>query len=88
MNVTKNISKRMLLYRVSFCKTYNSRSVSSLVCVSLFSTVMTKNPTNNGCPKAVTFLRIISDLICIENFKTKIDRYMYFSFTAAGKYAS
>ena len=67
--ILQNISTRMLFYRLSSHKTYNSRSVSSLICESSFSTVTAKDPSNNGCPKAVDIPRIISDIICIENFK-------------------
>ena len=77
--ILQHISTRMLLYRPSSHKTYNSQSVSSLVCESFFGTVTAKYPSNNGCPKAVDVPRIISDIICIENIKNKTDRYMYIS---------
>ena len=74
--ILQNISMRMLLYRLSSHKTYNSQSVSSLVCESFLS---------NRCPKAVDVPRIISDIICIEKFKNKTDRYMYISLLCHGK---
>ena len=82
----QNISTRILLYRLSKKKTYNARSISSLVCESFFSTVTAKDPSSSGCPKAVDVPRILSDIICIENYKNRTDRNFFLSTARVQKY--
>ena len=67
--ILQNISVRLSLYTQSKFRTYNHRSISSLVCESFFSTMASKDPGKTGCPKAVDVPKIMSDMITIEEYK-------------------
>lgn len=74
--ILQNISVRMSLYEISKFKTYNPRSISSLVCESFFSTISSRDPGKTGCPKAVDVPKIMSDMITIEEYKQLTLRYV------------
>ena len=67
--ILQNISVRLSLYTTSKFRTYNHRSISSLVCESFFSTIASKDPGKTGCPKAVDVPKIMHDMITIEEYK-------------------
>ena len=67
--ILQNISVHLSLYQIAKCKTYNPRSISSLVCESFFSTMSSRDSGKTGCPKAVDVPKIMSDMITIEEYK-------------------
>ena len=73
-SILQNISIHLSLYRISKKCTYNTRSISSLVCESFFLTLSAME-LSKGSLKAMNIPNMIGNLMTIENYKQSTTRY-------------
>ena len=67
-------STRIQLYHISEKKTYNARTISTLDCENIFSTVTSHDPHKQGCPKAAEIPRLMGTLRTIERYVNSTKR--------------
>ena len=62
------------LYDISEKKTYNARTISTLDCENMFSTVTSNDPQKQGCPKAAEIPCLMATLQTIERYINSTER--------------
>ena len=72
--ILQNCCTHICLYNISSKCSYNAHSMFHHLCVNLFSALYSsKDPHKLGCPKAADILKIMVDIITIENYKNHTD---------------
>ena len=79
-SILQSISTRLQLYHASIDKTYNARSVSTLVSESFFTDLKHLDKEGKGYPKAANMDKMIGKVVAINAFKHNVNKYVHFLF--------